>query len=1156
MASARQSSVKTQIASGLNLCIPIKKNRLPLLLLELKKHSRTTRDKLKNLNYIHFARFIPAPDKQHLLVVTEFDGELSAYIEDFILELRDAFNLIMNATVDAEEHLGPAPIRIENNPSAFVRFILKHQYDSALAFQVPPLVKPEFATKPDFYNLKTPVAAPPLHGGGADIFSAYPNKSVLDLVDRDTLAEAPTTLLQPAEQIGKPYQVPTVDPADIQANVLHAVPANEAFYLAATITDRKQFKHLLNLLTGKALGGPAWLKLASLRDQPNPKAGETPAAQASWLTLGLTYHGLQKFMPSPKSPLFAEFAGLLKGLNTEHRSFVMGPELPSTAEAVGDVGDSAPANWTMSTTSKRPVDVVITLYQYRETAADGAMRGVPLHEAEATLNAHGLSVVKTYVAQTLSKQVSDRNYKAVHFGYVDGLSQPKIPYQRADAAADDTAATAGQTPAAAKCPFHAGQASATAAIDPPAPLGSFVLGKSYVNPFGGNSSLGMLPETFAENSTFAALRVMEQDAPAFERFLNQYKAALRNGMPDDYNKELLAAKLMGRWRDGSPLSLYPDQAADTADKPSWNEFDYRPRTDQVDLFNDKDGVRCPLGSHIRRMNPRSGFVAGKPFSRRLLRRGMAYGPAYLGQGDDDGVERGLVGLFLCADLHRQYEFILRQWGQGDRAGPGIVGQQDPIIGAQASLSPHSPMHGTYTIPSADGDLTLPMPRLTTTRGSVYLFMPGIKALNHLADAMADAAAPAGTSATTAAIDPSSTDFLRDPYAHVRTAAAPKIGLDTKGQPWLFGDAALHPYANNPKYLKSDPANTRPIGLLYLEGAEHDYWRQQLGMVLYGLQTQLQGELANKVTGLHAMTLVAARRSHVDWIAHFARPLARWYILEKIIGLPTAYIDRVANLAEQILMTAGPTPSPNLELEVRRLMIGLIDMLTTMFADIQGRLIREPAAIADYAGLVKVGLGMAAKLGPMPTDPAELAAYELKVVESSKKLIENFVGMILTGLMPLQWGISLCAWHLLDREQNDPKWLRAQYQGGSPDGLKNLTTALLRFDTPAPYAHRFERVGGTDDKPELKRSTLVWAVDKNDAPKCPHQAGYLFGFPGTGPTSRECLGKDLFYQVMGLIIPPLLGSDLRLAGKQTRPKLVNGVEGTMFRAMAELMVTGG
>ena len=78
-------------------------------------------------------------------------------------------------------------------------------------------------------------------------------------------------------------------------------------------------------------------------------------------------------------------------------------------------------------------------------------------------------------------------------------------------------------------------------------------------------------------------------------------------------QELIAAKLMGRWRSGAPLVLAPDKddPALGADPQRNNDFNYKEM--------DPHGYAVPLGSHMRRMNPRD--TAANMNRRRMIRRG-------------------------------------------------------------------------------------------------------------------------------------------------------------------------------------------------------------------------------------------------------------------------------------------------------------------------------------------------------------------------------------------------------------------------------------------------------------------------------------------------------------------------------------------------------
>jgi deferrochelatase/peroxidase EfeB len=195
---------------------------------------------------------------------------------------------------------------------------------------------------------------------------------------------------------------------------------------------------------------------------------------------------------------------------------------------------------------------------------------------------------------------------------------------------------------------------------------------------------------------------------------------LRDHARDRDDEELLAAKMMGRWRSGAPLARCPlhDDPELGGDARRNNDFDYA---------EDATGYDTPPGSHVRRTNPRDAAVAGVVRLHRMIRRGTAYGPE-LPEGvlDDDGVDRGLMFAFVGAHLGRQFEFVQSEWiGGGAFLGLGSV--KDPIVGANES----------------DGDFTIfrrPIPRrlrglsrFVVTRGGEYGFLPGLRALRWLAE---------------------------------------------------------------------------------------------------------------------------------------------------------------------------------------------------------------------------------------------------------------------------------------------------------------------------------------------------------------------------------------------------------------------------------------
>ena len=358
------------------------------------------------------------------------------------------------------------------------------------------------------------------------------------------------------------------------------------------------------------------------------------------------------------------------------------------------MGDSDPKNWILGGEINPAVHMLLSLYTDERRVRRLEAVSARLRNRFA---AAGLHEIWTEDAHALP-------HGGVHFGYRDGIAQPEIEGANSRDRPD---------------------------MQPKASPGDFLLGCDYVNAFGGNY-LGSLLPALGNNGTYGAFRILRQDVSGFEQLLTDW--AHQTGM----DRELLAAKLLGRWRGGVPLALspYSAQAYPPVREKGLNEFDYAPSDRHPDCYDDEQGLRCPIGAHIRRLNPRGSLVTGLPHSRRIIRRGMAYGPPFDAE-QSDAEERGLMGLFICGDLELQYEFILRVWANEDLATHGVRGTRDPIIGCQPTGG------GQFVVRTDDGRdpiVLTGLPTLVRTMGSLYCFIPGINGLRHLASLPAGAPA--------------------------------------------------------------------------------------------------------------------------------------------------------------------------------------------------------------------------------------------------------------------------------------------------------------------------------------------------------------------------------------------------------------------------------
>jgi deferrochelatase/peroxidase EfeB len=207
-----------------------------------------------------------------------------------------------------------------------------------------------------------------------------------------------------------------------------------------------------------------------------------------------------------------------------------------------------------------------------------------------------------------------------------------------------------------------------------------------------------------------AYRRLQEHVGVFRDYLRE-----NADTPDE--KDLLAAKFMGRWKSGAPLVLSPDHDDPElgADPMRNNDFNYKEM--------DPHGYAVPLGSHARRLNPRDTAVNMN--RRRMIRRGATYGPALPDDAPDDGADRGIAAFIICASLVRQFEFAQNVW-INDRNFHELGNERDPICGTQ---------DGTleYKIPNRPIRRVLKgLPAFTTLTGGAYFFLPGLNGLRYLA----------------------------------------------------------------------------------------------------------------------------------------------------------------------------------------------------------------------------------------------------------------------------------------------------------------------------------------------------------------------------------------------------------------------------------------
>jgi Dyp-type peroxidase family len=293
---------------------------------------------------------------------------------------------------------------------------------------------------------------------------------------------------------------------------------------------------------------------------------------------------------------------------------------------------------------------------------------------------------------TIDGQLSPKE----HFGYTDGIGNP------------DIANVPGRKQAGG------GKIVDATRWAPLAP-GEFILG--YADEAGEVARLPR-PMRLFRNGTFMVFRKLQQNVGSFRQWANEEGARYPGGV------EHFKAKLVGRWADGTPVELSPDKPDPAiATDPSKN-LNFRYGGDPL-------GARCPLGSHIRRANPRdaTGFGGLLSNRHRIIRRGVMYGEWLPDNAVTDDGNRGILFIAFNASIERQFEFVQQQWM--NFGNDFLLGNdRDPLVGNRDGID-------NKLIIQGDGNgrapwLATSLPTFVETKGGDYFFMPSLAGLRFLA----------------------------------------------------------------------------------------------------------------------------------------------------------------------------------------------------------------------------------------------------------------------------------------------------------------------------------------------------------------------------------------------------------------------------------------
>ena len=332
-----------------------------------------------------------------------------------------------------------------------------------------------------------------------------------------------------------------------------------------------------------------------------------------------------------------------------------------------------------------------------------------------------------------------------HFGFRDGISGPTLKGVSPSAPAADDLGVVEPGEFIFGYPNNQGQMAPCLKAPAESDVGGNLPVRSDTRTFGyPDINLPVLQgesRDFGRNGAFMVIRQLEQDAAGFAAMTAEKakdlnarvgEAKLSQIVGDKVTDEWVAAKLMGRWRDGRPLIGNPTYAVTRSSDEAANDFLYG--------RDDPQGQACPMGAHIRRANPRDSLTPNDPMeqviTRRhaLMRRGRTYfhdeaGGTYPTVRPAPEARKGLLFVAICTDLERQFEMMQQTW-LGFPSFHSLVNEVDPI----ATRSGRELVERNFTIPTAAGPLTLRnVQSFITLKGGGYFFLPSRSAVAYLRD---------------------------------------------------------------------------------------------------------------------------------------------------------------------------------------------------------------------------------------------------------------------------------------------------------------------------------------------------------------------------------------------------------------------------------------
>ncbi|KAI3604730.1 fungal peroxidase [Moniliophthora roreri] len=379
-----------------------------------------------------------------------------------------------------------------------------------------------------------------------------------------------------------------------------------------------------------------------------------------------------------------------------------------------DLGDPGTGNWVQGFAGTS-VHGVFLIASDTQANVDAELADIQ--------NILGSSIVEIHRLQGAARPGNEKGHE--HFGFMDGIGQPAIQ----------------------------------GFVQEPLPGQAVVKPGMILTGEGGDSTSR---PTWAKGGSFLAFRQLKQRVPEFNKFLADNALAVP-GLTQQENIDLLGARMVGRWKSGTPVDLAPlrDDPILAADPQRNNLFTYDHTGVDPGFDISSNQTFCPFSAHTRKTRPRLDL--GTNEFAPIMRGGIPYGPEgrLCSQGingwrlmassvteaegsaqassDSPELERGLAFVSYQSDIGKGFAFIQQTWANSQSFLRAVFASmeltdecqgEDPIIGSANNGNP--PGDALRNVTGLDPlNFQRPIvvnPDFVISRGGEYFFSPPISAL--------------------------------------------------------------------------------------------------------------------------------------------------------------------------------------------------------------------------------------------------------------------------------------------------------------------------------------------------------------------------------------------------------------------------------------------